>query len=58
MRFPLHSSTHHVECGREACGPEEVTDLERCGRMVDYTAVDGEARVDDEDLDIWWKTVL
>lgn len=58
MGFPLHGSAHHVERGRKSCSPEEVAYFEGCGRVVDHAAVYGQAGMDDEDFDIWGKTVF
>ena len=37
---------------------EEVSDFGGCGGVVDYAAVDGEARVGDENLDVGWEAMF
>lgn len=34
-----------------------MADFGRCGGVVDYAAVDGEAGVGDEDLDVGWEAM-
>lgn len=58
LLFSLDGGAHDVEGRGQAGGVKEVADLGGRGRVVDDAAVDGEAGVGDEDLDVGWEAMF